>query len=192
MLELRIRLSPTRPDGRSASTSSTRPPTEDAARIRKSAGSRTASWRQPSSGSRCSRTAGTSGQEQAEGGRHPRGAARALGRGQIGGHRPEAGETDVVESGVLTEAGGRVAKVIEEIEETDVVKSGIPTAIDDQVVKMSERLGHQEASGSHDQNVRGLTSEDFQEREPSEQLTAVKRPAQAVGRLLEGQVPRER
>ena len=67
--------------------------------------------------------------------------------------------------------------MIEEIEETDVVKSGIPTAIDDQIVKMSERLGHQEASGSRDQNVRGLTSEDSQEPAPSEQLTAVKRLA---------------
>ena len=190
MLELRIRLSPTRPDGRSASTSSTRPPTEDAARIRKSAGSRTASWRQPSSGSRCSRTAGTSGREQAEGGRHPRGAVRALGRGQIGEHRPEAGETGVVESGVLTETGGRVAKVIEEIEETDAAKSGAQVATDDRVARMSEHLEHQAAGGSHDQN--GLTSEGFQEQEPSEQLTAEKRPAQAVGMLLEDREPSER
>ena len=98
----------------------------------------------------------------------------------------------MVESGVLTETGGRVAKVIEEIEETDAAKIGAQVATDDRVARMSEHLEHQAAGGSHDQNVRGLTSEDFQERAPSEQLTAVKRPAQAVGRLLEGQVPRER
>ena len=55
---------------------------------------------------------------------------------------------------------------------------------------MSEHLEHQAAGGSHDQN--GLTSEGFQEQEPSEQLTAEKRPARAAGRLLEGRVLNER
>ena len=191
MSELQIKLSQTQHGGPSASTSSTRPPSGDAARIRKTVGSRTASWRGPSFGSRCSRTAGMPVQERAEGGRHLRGAARAPGRGQIGGHRLEAGETDVVGGGVLTEAGGRVAKVVEETEETDVVRSGILTAIDDQVVKMSGRLVHQEASETHDQN--GWTSEGYRAPELSERRTVERPPARVAGTPLEGRrVPRER
>ena len=54
---------------------------------------------------------------------------------------------------------------------------------------MIERLGHQGANESRDQN--GLTSEGFRELGPSEQPTAEKHPARVAGRSLEGRAMNE-
>ena len=80
--------------------------------------------------------------------------------------------------------------MIGEIEEIGAARSGAPAVTDDRVARMGEHLEHRAADGSYDQN--GLTSEGFREQEPSEQLTAEKRPAQAVGMLLEDREPSER
>ena len=168
----------TRPAGRSADTSWTRRSTVRCARIPEGVGSRIASRRRPSFGSRSARTPGTPGRGQPRDGRRRNGAAAAQGRERTGGPLPEAEENG--EIAIVATAGGRAGKA----EETGAVRSGALAAIGERAVEMTDHL---EASGRRGRN--GRISEGYLEPEPQPwaRQTTARRRARAAGRLLAAQ-----